>query len=130
MKSNDTRFTFAFCVCECFMRIISIRIAPVARILAIAYAAFGLAAFLLFAVRGDQYLTLPFGVVAPLVHLNLNFNLERSAGLLYNIFLCIAAVVSYSLTGWVTGAVGTLLFNIIAKRTSGIDVKYFSVTDK
>jgi hypothetical protein len=112
------------------MRITSIRIAPVARIMAIAYAVFGLVAFLLFAVKGDQYLTLPFGVVAPLVHLNLNLNLVRSTGLFYNIFLCLAAVVSYSLTGWVTGAVGTLLFKVIAKHTGGIDAKYFSATNK
>ena len=98
--------------------------------MAIAYAVFGLVAFLLFAVKGDQYLTLPFGVVAPLVHLNLNFNLERSTGLFYNIFLCVAAVVSYSRTGWVTGALGTLLFNVIGKHIGGIDAKYFSSIDK
>ena len=98
--------------------------------MAIAYAVFGLVAFLLFVAGGDQYLTLPFGVVAPLVHLNLNFNVERSTGLLYNIFLCVAATVSYSLTGWATGAVGALLFNVIAKHTGGIDAKYFSATNK
>jgi hypothetical protein len=111
------------------MRIISVRVAPVARVLAIAYAVFGLSAFVVYAVGGAGSLTLPLGVLAPVFHLNLNFNLARSSGVLYNIFLCVAAVLSYAATGWITGAVGALCFNVISKQTGGIDAKYFSVAN-
>jgi len=38
----------------------------------------------------------------------------------------VAAVLSYALTGWITGAVAALCFNAVAKRTGGIDAKYVS----
>jgi hypothetical protein len=109
------------------MRIISVRVEPVARVLAIAYAVFGLSAFLTYAVSSAETLTLPFGVLAPLFHLNLNVNLARSNGVLYNIFLCVAGILSYALTGWITGAVAAVCFNVVAKYTGGIDAKYVSV---
>lgn len=109
------------------MRIISIRVEPTARVLAIAYAVFGLSAFVVYAVGGAGFLTLPFGVLLPLFHLNLNFNLARSSGLLYNVFLCAAAVLSYALTGWMTGVLVAVCFNVIAKLTGGIDAKYVSL---
>ena len=111
------------------MRIVSIRVAPVARALAIAYAVFGLFAFVVYAVGSAEFLTLPFGILAPLFHLNVNFNLARSGGVLYNIFLCVAAVLSYALTGWITGVIAAVCFNVIAKQTGGIDAKYVSVAD-
>ena len=112
------------------MRIISVRVEPVARVLAIVYAVFGLSAFLLYAVApGVRFLTLPFGVLAPLFHLNLNVNLARSSDVFYNIFLCVAAVLSYSLTGWITGAFAAVCFNVVAKLTGGIDAKYVSATN-
>jgi hypothetical protein len=106
------------------MRIISVRVAPVARVLAIVYALFGLSAFVVYAASSAESFTLPFGVVAPLFHLNVNFNLPRSGGVLYNVFLCAAAVLSYALTGWITGVVAAVCFNFIAKQTGGIDAKY------
>jgi hypothetical protein len=99
----------------------------VARVLAIVYAVFGLSAFLVYAVSGADFLTLPFGVVAPLFHLNISFHLARSNNVPYNILLGIAAVVSYALTGSITGVAGTLCFNFIAKHTGGIDAKFVSV---
>ena len=47
------------------MRIVSVRVAPVARVLAIAYAVFGLVAFLVYAFGSAEALALPFGVLAP-----------------------------------------------------------------
>jgi hypothetical protein len=65
----------------------------------------------------------------PLFHLNLNFNLARSSGAFYNIFLCAAAVLSYAVTGWITGALTAVCFNVIAKQMGGIDAKYVSVAE-
>lgn len=97
--------------------------------MAIAYAVFGLSAFVVYAVGSAEFLTLPFGILAPLFHLNLNFNMARSGGVLYNIFVCAAAVLSYALTGWITGVVAAVCFNVIAKQTGGIDAKYVSVAN-
>ena len=110
------------------MRIISVRVSPVAKVLAVVYAVFGLSAFVTYAVSNAQFLILPFGILAPLFHLNLNLNLARSGGVLYNTFLAVAAVLSYALTGWITGAVAAVLFNVVAKQMGGIDAKCVSVT--
>lgn len=111
------------------MRIISVRVAPVALVLTITYALFGFGAFLVYAFSGAEFLTLPFGVLAPLFHLNLTLNLTRSGGVFYNIFLCTAAVLSYALTGWITGAFAAICFNVVAKQMGGVDAKYVSIAE-
>ena len=110
------------------MRIVSVRVEPVARIFAILYAICGLGSFLIFAFSDVQYLTLPFGVLAPLFHLNVNLNLQRAASIPYSLLLCLGSVLSYSLTGWLTGTATALCFNFAARRMGGIDAKYFTVT--
>lgn len=109
------------------MRIISVRIAPVARLLAIAYAFLGLVSFLRFAFENARTITLPFGIVLPLFYLNFNLSLMRRDDLVYSAFLCAAAIASYALTGWITGIATALCFNLIAEKTGGIDAKYVSV---
>ena len=109
------------------MRIISVRIAPVARVLAIAYALLGLVSFLRFAFENARALTLPIGIVLPFLYWNFNVTLTRRDDLIYNAFLCGSAIASYALTGWITGIATALAFNLIAKQTGGIDAKYFSV---
>jgi hypothetical protein len=109
------------------MRIISVRVEPVARVLAIAYSIFGVSAFVLFTASSAETLTLPLGIVLPLLHLNININLARSTNMLYNVFLCIVTLVSYAVTGWITGVTVALCFNAVAKETGGIDAKYVVV---
>ncbi|HKT90407.1 MAG TPA: hypothetical protein VJQ59_18320 [Candidatus Sulfotelmatobacter sp.] len=110
------------------MRIISVRIAPVAKIFTIAYAVFGLVSFLTFALGGATSLTLPIGIVLPpLFHLNFNLTLTRQHDLVYNVLLCAAAIASFALTGWITGIATALCFNVIAEKTGGIDAKYVSL---
>src|ERR1700691_1209185 len=109
------------------MRIVGMRVDPLAGILAIIYAVFGWCAFVLFAVSKTDYLTLPFGVWAPLFHFNVNLNLDQSSSMFGNIVFCIAALLSYALTGWITGVVVGLCFNAVAKQTGGIDAKYVPV---
>ena len=106
------------------MRIISIRVEPVARVFAGLYAFFGLLAFFVYAVGKAGSLTLPFGVLTPLFHLNLNLHLAGSNGAAYNIFLCVAGIVSYAFSGWVTGLALALCFNVVARQTGGIEAKY------
>lgn len=109
------------------MRIISVRIAPVARLLAIAYAFLGLVSFLRFAFENARTITLPIGLVFPPFLLNFNLILTRRDDLIYNALLCGAAIGSFALTGWITGIAAALCFNFIAKQTGGIDAKYVSV---
>lgn len=106
------------------MRIISVRVEPVARIFASVYAVFGLIAWITYAVGTADSFTLPFGILGPLFHLNLNLHLARSREVLYNTFLCVSSVLAYGLSGWITGLVGAFCFNVTAKRTGGIDAKY------
>ena len=111
------------------MRIMSVRVALVARVFAITYAIFGFSAFIVFAFSDTNSFALPFGILAPLFHLNVNLYLRRSTDVVYNTFLCTGAVLSYALSGWITGVVATFCFNFVAKRTGGIDAEYFSVAE-
>ena len=112
------------------MRIISVRLEPVARVLCLIYAVFGLGAFLLFEFSDTQYLTLPLGIVAPLFHLNVNFNLPRSTSFVLTVLCGIAEILAYAATGWITGAAAAWCFNVVAKLMGGIDAKYVSIVDE
>ena len=112
------------------MRILAIRVGPVARIFSIIYAFLGLIGFLQYSFSDAPYLTLPLGVVAPLIHFNINFNLPRSTNLIYDLLCLAAEIVTFTVTGWITGAATALCFNLVAKQCGGIDAKYFSVIEK
>jgi hypothetical protein len=107
------------------MRIIGIKIRPFAAVLAVIYAVFGVIEFLLFILGNSPYILLPVGIVGLIFHLNFNFPLHRSPDLLYNVFLCFAAIAGYALTGWLTGIAAALCFNVTAKKIGGVDAKYF-----
>jgi hypothetical protein len=111
------------------MRIISVQPAPVARIFALTYAVCGLVAFLQYAFSSMQAFILPIGILMGVFHLNMNFQLERSPDLLANAFLCGGAVLSYALSGWITGVALTLCINFIARKTGGIDAKFVTVAE-
>ena len=44
-------------------------------------------------------------------------------------FLCVAAILSHALTGWITGTAVALCFNVIAKKTGGIVARFVSVVN-
>jgi hypothetical protein len=111
------------------MRIVSVQLAPVALVFAILYAASGLLAFLIYAGGNEPAFILPIGIIGPLFHLNINLSFPRSADLLGNVFFGLGAILSYALTGWITGIAATLCFNFIAQKTGGISAKFVSVAD-
>jgi len=78
----------------------------------------------------DQKFILPVGILLGVFHLNMNFALPRSPDLLANAFLCIGAVLSYALSGWITGIAVTLCFNFIAQKTGGIDAKFVTAIEE
>ena len=94
------------------------------------YAFLGLFIFCRFAFTDDEYLTLPFGIVAPLFYLNFNLRLPRSTNVAYSLFMGIAAIVAYAITGWITGAAAALSFNFVAKKMGGVEAKYFTTVEE
>jgi hypothetical protein len=111
------------------MRIISVRVSPVANILSVIYGAFGLIVFGRFAFSDEQSLTIPLGIVAPLVNFSLDLHMQRSPDTAWNLFLCAAAVIGYAINGWITAAIAVFCFNFVARRTGGIDAKFVSTID-
>jgi hypothetical protein len=111
------------------MRIMSVRPAPVARLFALTYAICGFGAFVVWAFTSLPTYYLPVGLVMGLFHLTINFQFGRSPDLLTGAFLCVGSILSYALTGWITGIALTLCFNFIAQTTGGIDAKFVSVAN-
>jgi hypothetical protein len=109
-------------------RIVSIRVSSVARLCAVIYAALGLLQAISVALSDAATFTLPVGLVALPFHLNLNLNFPRPTGPSTSVLMVLALFLSYSVTGWLTGAALALCFNLIAKRTGGIDACLVTVT--
>ena len=84
----------------------------------------------MFEFSDTQYLTLPVGLVALIFHLNLNFNLPRSTSIIFTVLYGIAAILTYALSGWITGAAAALCFNLMATLTGGIDAKYVLIVEE
>jgi hypothetical protein len=114
---------------SCDMRIVSVRPAPVARVFSLCYAACGLAAFLQYALSDAQTFILPIGILMGVFHLNINIHLSRSTDLLANSFLGIGAILTYALSGWITGIATSLGFNFVAQKTGGIDAKFAAIDE-
>jgi TM2 domain-containing membrane protein YozV len=112
------------------MRILGVRWEPVARVLAIIYGLFGVGAFCLSEFTRASQLTLPFGVVAPVFHLSFNLNVPRPDGVFSGVMAGVAEILAYAVTGWITGAVAALGFNIVCRRLGGIDAKYVSIANE
>ena len=111
------------------MKIVALKIEPIAKLFAIIYAFFGFVTFVAFAFSGAGYITLPFGIIGPMVHLNLNLNFRRSTDVLYNVLLLIGSIASYAVTGWLTAAAGVICFNVIAKRRGGIVADFIRIRE-
>ena len=66
------------------MKIAALRIRPIARVGAAIYALFGASFWTGYCFSKASYLTLPVGLVAPMVHFNFNFNFQRTKDPVYN----------------------------------------------
>jgi hypothetical protein len=104
------------------MRIISLRVRPVARILAILYGVLSPLAVILMMFSGARYLRIPLGLIAPpLVYLNINFDIQHPTHFVTGILLVLFAAPCYAATGWLTGAAAVVCFNFISRLTGGIE---------
>ena len=116
---------------ECLaMRILGVRWEPVARVVAIIYGLFGVGAFCLSEFTRASQLTLPLGILAPVIHLNFNLNVPRPSGVLSGLLAGAAEILAYAVTGWITGAAAALCFNIVCRRLGGIDAKYVLIANE
>jgi hypothetical protein len=103
------------------MRIMSLRVRPVARIFAIIYGVFSPFLVILMALSKADYLRIPLGIIAaPLFFVNINFDIQHPTHILSAALLVLFAAACYAATGWLTGAALILCFNFIARRTGGI----------
>jgi hypothetical protein len=103
------------------MRIMSFRVTPVPRVLAILYGVYGFAYVPTLLLMGSKQMILPVGIVAPLVFLNLNLHFAMPTHFLTGILPAVAASLRYAVTGWLTGAAAVLAFNFVARQMGGIE---------
>ena len=108
------------------MKIMALRIQPIARVVAAIYAIFGASFWITYCFSKAPYLTLPVGIVAPMVHFNFNFHFQRTTDALYNVLLFLASVAGYALTGWLTAMALVICFNVAARWKGGIDADFIS----
>ena len=112
------------------MKIIGFKIQPIASVFAVIYAALGAFFWLSYCVSGVEYITLPVGLIAPLLRLNVNFNLHRSSDVLYNVLLLLGSVLTYAFSGWLTSALAVLCVNVVAKMRNGIDADFIRIREQ
>jgi len=103
------------------MQIMSFRVMPVARVLAIIYGALGLTYVPVSLAMGAKEIILPVGIVAPLVHFNFNLHLAAPTHFYTGALSVLAAMVCYAVSGCLTGIAATLVFNFVARLNGGIE---------
>jgi hypothetical protein len=112
------------------MKIVALRIQPIARVTAAIYAIFGASFWVTYCLGNAPYLTLPVGLVGPMVHFGFNFHFHRTGDAVYNGLLFLASVGGYALTGWLTAMALVICFNIAARLKGGIDANFISFREK
>jgi hypothetical protein len=112
------------------MRIVGIRVRPICIAFSILYGIVGLLSFVQFCFLDTmQQFTFPIGIVVPFVHFNININIPRTMATSSPNLYGIAALFAYAISGWITGTVGTFLFNLIVAQMGGIDARFVKTAD-
>jgi len=106
------------------MRIISVRIKPVAQVFAWIYGCIGVYQGFVFALSSSEKVAFPLGIVAPLFHFNVNWIVVRPVSPAVGVFLVLVMVISYAITGGITGAFLTLCFNVASHIRGGINASF------
>ena len=109
------------------MKIVGVRIEPVAKILAIIYAIFGLLVPIQLAFQRAETVKLPLGFNVPIFYLNFNLTFPFPHSVFGAISMVFASVAVYAISGWVSGALLATMFNFVAKKIGGIDPTYFTL---
>ncbi|MGD0903536.1 MAG: hypothetical protein ABR924_11410 [Terracidiphilus sp.] len=110
-------------------RIVAIRWQSVAVVFSVIYGLVGAGFFVWTSINQTSEMLAPFGVFAPFVQFTFNLHLVRSDVLAWNFLWGAVQTFAYAVSGWLTGAVFAILFNMVIKLTGGIDAKYVRVTE-
>jgi hypothetical protein len=108
------------------MKIMALRIQPIAKVGAAIYAIFGATFWIMYCFSQAQYLTLPVGIVAPMVNFSFNLHFHRTSDVVYNVLVFFGSVAGYALTGWLTAMALVICFNVAARWKGGIDANFIS----
>jgi hypothetical protein len=112
------------------VRVKSISITDVARISAWTHGALACFGVISMLVMPPEMVTFPVGVLLPVFHLNVNFNVPMPSSASAGIFFALALIVCYLVSGWVTGAFLAACFNLIARFTGGAEASTFTFDDE
>jgi hypothetical protein len=107
-------------------RIVSIDPAAVAKIFAWLYGMLAILGLITLAISGVErltYLSYPFGFVVPGFHLDLRLNLLLPQNPIGRSAMFLACIPAYAVTGWLSGYLVALCFNLLAKRLGGISAR-------
>ena len=111
------------------MKIVALRIQPIAKVVAAIYSIFGVSFWITYCLSKAEYLTLPVGLVAPMVNFSFSLHFHRTTDAAYNMLLFVASVAGYALTGWLTAMVLVICFNLAARLKGGIDADFISFSE-
>ena len=111
-------------------RIVSIDPKAVAKLLAWTYGILTtMAAIVLLFSNMQHLITFPIGFLVPGFHLNLNLYAPLTANPLGRMLMLTALVLSYSVTGWISGYLLAALLNLVARRRGGIPATIVEIED-
>jgi hypothetical protein len=101
-------------------RIVSVDARAVARLLAWTYGILTTLGSITLLFVDLKRITYPFGFVVPGFHLNLNLHLPLTENPLGRLLTLAGFVVSYVITGWISGYLLGGLLNVVARHRGGI----------
>jgi len=110
-------------------RIVSVRWQSVAIAVSVIYGLIGVGWFVRTSLNHAPEMLAPFGVMAPFAQLTFNLHLVRSDVLKWNLLWGAIQTVAYATSGWLTGAIFAILFNVVIRLIGGIDAKYVILND-
>jgi len=103
------------------MRITSFRVIPVARVLTIIYGALGPTYVPVSLLMGAKEIILPVGIIAPLIHFDLNLHMAAPTHFFTGVLSVLVAMVCYAVSGCLTGVAAVLVLNLVAMVNGGIE---------
>jgi hypothetical protein len=113
------------------MKIMALRIQPLAKALALIYIAFGFVFWASYClIAKTPFLVLPIGIETAWVHLDFKFNVYRSHSALHYLSLLFGSIICYGVSGWLTATALVLGFNVIAKHTGGVNANFIVLKER
>ncbi len=110
-------------------RIVAVRWRSVAIVFSLIYALIGVGAFVWSTYNHAPEMFAPFGIIGPFTQFTYNVHLVRSDVLAWDFLLGALQTFAYAVSGWLSGAIFAIFFNIVLFLIGGIDAKYVRVAE-